>query len=173
MAKKFKAVFIMKDKEYKEITNEEHQLRKAEDEEYKRKYFIPVDDFLMEVTYPKYKSFYQEKEHEKYIKRRDKKKGLILFGELTEVLIAETKENAPQAIESKEYMEYMQKLKELIGLLYKKDRAVINALIFEKLTERQLAKRMGISQPMISKKKKRILRRLKEFAESLNLSDET
>ena len=33
MAKKFKAVFIMEDKEYKEITNEEHQLRKAEDEE--------------------------------------------------------------------------------------------------------------------------------------------
>lgn len=39
MAKKFKAVFIMEDGEYKEITNEEHQLRKAEDEEYKRKYF--------------------------------------------------------------------------------------------------------------------------------------
>ena len=85
MAKKFKAVFIMEDGEYKEITNEEHQLRKAEDEEYKRKYFIPVDDFLMEVTYQKYKSFYREKEHEKYIKKRDKKKGLILFGELTEV----------------------------------------------------------------------------------------
>ena len=172
MAKKFKAVFIMEDGEYKEITNEEHQLRKAEDEEYKRKYFIPVDDFLMEVKYQKYKSFYREKEHEKYIKKRDKKKGLILFGELTEVLIAETKENAPQAIESKEYMEYMQKLKELIGLLYKKDRAVINALIFEKLTERQLAKRMGISKPVLHRKKVRILKKLKSLAQLLYDIDE-
>ena len=63
-----------------------------------------------ENTLLKYKSFYREKEHEKYIKKRDKKKGLILFGELTEVLIAETKEDAPKAIESKEYQEYMQRL---------------------------------------------------------------
>ena len=50
MSKKFKAVFIMEDGEYKEISDEEHQLRKAEDEEYKRKYFIPVNDIMKEVT---------------------------------------------------------------------------------------------------------------------------
>lgn len=160
-----KAVFVMENGRYTEITNEEHCHRQAKDADYRKKHFIPVDDCLMEVTYEEYKSFYRDKEHREYMKKRDKQHGVMLFGNLTELLIAAEKEGISKEIEEKEYRENIQKLKELIQLLDKKDRSVINAIFFERLTERKLAERMGISQPVLHRKKVRILKKLKSIAE--------
>ena len=83
-----KKVFILENGKYVEITNEEHQHRKNQDREYRERYFIPVQGCLMEVIYEEYKDFYQNQEHQKYLKKCDKIYGLILFGELTELIIA-------------------------------------------------------------------------------------
>ena len=168
-----KKVFILENGKYVEITNEEHQHRKNQDREYREKYFIPVHGCLMEVTYEEYKDFYQNQEHQKYLKKRDEIYGLILFGELTELIIAAQKEDGQQKIETQEYQERLQKLKELIQLLDKKDQSVINAIFFERLTERQVASRMGIAQPVLHRKKVRILKKLKSLAKLLYLDEES
>ena len=67
----------------------------------------------------------------------------------------------------------MQKLKELIQLLDKKDQSVINAIFFERLTERQVASRMGIAQPVLHRKKVRILKKLKSLAKLLYLDEKS
>ena len=126
----------------------------------------------MEVKYDEYKDFYQDYEHQKYIKKRDKNHGLILFGDLTELIIATQMEDSQQKSETQEYHERMQKLKELIQLLDEKDQNVIYAIYFEGLTERQVASRMGISQPVLHRKKVRILKKLKNLAKLLYLDEE-
>ena len=168
-----KKVFILENGKYVEITNEEHQHRKNQDREYREKYFIPVHGCLMKVTYEEYKDFYQNQEHQKYLKKRDEIYGLMLFGELTELIIAAQKEDGQQKIETQECQERVQKLKELIQLLDKKDQSVINAIFFERLTERQVASRMGIAQPVLHRKKVCILKKLKSLAKLLYLDEES
>ena len=70
-----KKVFILENGKYVEISYEEHSKRKTNDPEYGEKYFILVDDILMEVSHDNYKSYHQYNEHEKYVTKRDKKKG--------------------------------------------------------------------------------------------------
>lgn len=47
--------------------------------------------------------------------------------------------------------------------LDKKEKEIIDLLFFKKLTEREVAEIKGISQPMIHRKKQRILKKLKKF----------
>ena len=95
-----------------------------------------------------------------------------MFGDLTELIIATQMEDSQQKSETQEYHERMQKLKELIQLLDEKDQNVIYAIYFEGLTERQVASRMGISQPVLHRKKVRILKKLKNLAKLLYLDEE-
>ena len=168
-----KKVFILENGKYVEITNEEHQHRKNQDREYREKYFIPVHGCLMKVTYEEYKDFYQNQEHQKYLKKRDKIYGLILFGELTELIIAAQNEDGQQKIETQECQERVQKLKELIQLLDKKDQSVINAIFLKGSQNVKLPQEWVLHSRFCTEKRFVSLKKLNSLAKLLYLDEKS
>lgn len=160
-----KKVFILENDEYVEITYEEHCKRKAHDCRYSKRYFIYVNDYLMEVTYENYKNYHKFNEHEKYVAKRDRNKGVVLVPEIPDFLKLTSDIDLSDEIDNKENRKYIKKVLEALALIDKKDQAIIRAIYFEGLTERKLAERMGISQPVLHRKKVRILKKLKSIVE--------
>ena len=72
-----KKVFIKENGNYIEITNEEHELRKATDEQYAKRWFIPLQGCLLEVDEAFYTEHYKEIERNKYLRLLDRKKKLL------------------------------------------------------------------------------------------------
>ena len=143
-----KKVFILENDEYVEITNEEHCQRKEHDRQYS-----------------KYKSYHKFNEHKKYVTKRDKKKGVILVPEMPGFFKLKTAVNLSDGIDQREIQECIKKVLEVLDLLDKKDQEIIRAIYFEGLSEHKLAKRLGISQPAVHKKKVRILKKMKSLIE--------
>jgi RNA polymerase sigma factor (sigma-70 family) len=54
-------------------------------------------------------------------------------------------------------------LKRCLSLLSKSDRAFINALFYEGMTEEEYAKKIGMTQPGVNQRKNRILKKLKSI----------
>ena len=71
-----KKVFIKENNIYIEITNEEHEARKATDKQYAKRWFIPMHGMLMEVEEDFYKDFYRQKERDDYLSWRAKNKDI-------------------------------------------------------------------------------------------------
>lgn len=62
-----KKVFIKENGIYIEITNEEHESRKATDEQYAKRKFLPLHGMLMEVDKEFYDEFYRQKDRDEYL----------------------------------------------------------------------------------------------------------
>lgn len=163
-----KKVFTLENDEYVEITYEEHCKRKAHDSRYSKRYFIYVNNYLMEVTYENYKSYHKLNEHEKYVVKRDKKKGVVLVPEIPEFFKLKSDIDLSGGIDQEEIQEHKKKVLEALDLIDNKDQEIIRAIYFEGLTERKLAQRLCISQPAVHKKKVRILKKLKLLIELIN-----
>lgn len=52
-----------------------------------------------------------------------------------------------------------------IGALHERERELIEALYYERFTEREYADRIGVTQQYINKSKKKILKKMKMFLE--------
>lgn len=59
----------------------------------------------------------------------------------------------------------IERLYAALELLTEKERSLINALFFDEMTEREVARVLGISQPAVHKQKNKILKKLKVFLE--------
>lgn len=59
----------------------------------------------------------------------------------------------------------IERLYAALELLTEKERSLINALFFDDMTEREVARVLGISQPAVHKQKNKILKKLKVFLE--------
>lgn len=59
----------------------------------------------------------------------------------------------------------IERLYTALELLTEKERELIKALFFDELTEREVARVLGISQPAVHKQKNKILKKLKVFLE--------
>lgn len=59
----------------------------------------------------------------------------------------------------------IERLYAALELLTEKERDLINALFFDELTEREVARVLSISQPAVHKQKNKILKKLKVFLE--------
>lgn len=59
----------------------------------------------------------------------------------------------------------IERLYDALKLLTEKERSLINALFFDDMTEREVARVLGISQPAVHKQKNKILKKLKVFLE--------
>ena len=60
----------------------------------------------------------------------------------------------------------VERLYAALASLTEKERSLINALFFDEMTEREVARILGISQPAVHKQKNRILKKLKLFLEN-------
>ena len=162
-----KKVFILENGKYVEISYEEHSKRKTNDPEYGEKYFILVDDILMEVSYENYKSYHQYNEHEKYVTKRDKKKGVMVVPDIPGLWQVKVDINSLNEDEQKAVQRLIRKIFQVLSYLGRKDREIIRAIYVERLTEKQLAERQGVRQQTIHMKKQRILKELKSIKELL------
>lgn len=161
-----KTVFILENGKYTEITYEELQFREENIVGYKEKWFLPLHGTLMEVTKAEYDDFYKKKRRQKYINESAKECGEIYYSALdTEELNGEDILVSPEEpfdlyIADKLTIE---KFPQTLSVLSKEERDIINSLYYEGVSERKLAKIMGIPRTTLGYQKQKILEKLKNI----------
>ena len=164
--KDVKKVYIRKRKKYVALSFDEFNRRKENTYLYTKKKFIVVQGNLLEVTDKVYVDYYAEKEHSLYLKRMTK--GSIAFSldalENKEIIIesALITDELAEEIEKKMTLE---KLREVLETLSAKEKEVIEFLYFKNYNEQEMAEFFGVSQQAISKRKSKVLKKLKKFLE--------
>ena len=165
MAYKPTNVFIKENDEYIEITNEEHERRKATDEQYAQKLFIPMHGMLMEVDEGFYKEFYRQKDRNEYLTWRTKNKD-VSYNEYDtdecsgEDMLIDPDEDVATQVADKLMAEH---LRYIVSLLPNDERELIEALFFKGYSERKWSKISGIPQKTINDRKQKILLKLKKI----------
>ena len=164
-----KKVFIKENDVYIEITNEEHESRKATDEQYAKRWFIPLQGYLLEVDEQFYISHYKEVERNKYLAALDRKKRLLSIEAFdTEDdngidYIADEDEDVEKQVTDKLMAE---KLHFALSLLPEDEYLLIYRHYFNDIPETELADIYGITQQGISKRIKKIREKLKNLIEN-------
>ena len=168
MAYKPTNVFIKENGEYIEITNEEHERRKATDEQYAQKLFIPMHGMLMEVDEDFYKEFYRQKDRDEYLTWRTKNKD-VSYNEYDtdecsgEDMLIDPDEDVATQVADKLMLE---KLRSVLPLLPENEYKLIHEHYFLGISQVELGELYGINQSNISRRIARILEKLKKFLES-------
>ena len=162
-------VFILENGSYAEISYEELCKRTAQNKFYEDKLFLPLHGMLMEVAEDEYKTFYKNVRRQKYLKELSAANGDFSYDMLTtddfngqDILV--DKEQDVEKIVEKNAM--LNKLYYCLSLLSVEEKELIQTIFFDKLTEREIAVKKGISQVAVHKKKKRILNKLKGLLEA-------
>lgn len=157
-------VFILENGSYAEISYEELCRRTEADKSYEDKLFLPLHGMLMEVAEDEYRTFYKNVRRQKYLKEVSTANGDFSYDMLTtddfngqDILVDE--EQDVEEIVEKNIM--LNKLNDCLSLLSAEEKELIQMIFFEELTEREIAKKQGISQVAVHKKKQRVLNKLK------------
>ena len=123
----------------------------------------------VEVSESVYKANCRMDDYEKYLRKKDKKGGRVLYnnldneGMLGEEMIADRHQlSVEEQVETKLVVE---KLRSCLAMLPDGERELIKALFFDGLSERELSKRTGVHNMTIHNKKIRILKKLKNLLE--------
>ena len=130
----------------------------------KGRYFIDMDEFMIESTEAEYKDWRKEKDHTDYLHEQESRVQLLPlydgeddgFGGLTLDLSASTEERAMSSI-------VRRALNDALGSLDEESYMIIDALILaqDRKSERDLASEFGVSQNAVHKRKNKILKNLK------------
>ena len=172
-----KKVYIIENGEYKEIPYsdfEERMAANAPSEEEKasgvkpliERFFILIDDALLEVTHEQYIDYYKDKRRQKYVDEEAEAAGVFFADDLTdssingEVIFVDT---APDVCDSVMKQMLIDKMHEALALLPEDERELIVRIYFDDETERQLADEFHLSQGAIHKRKSKILEKLKQI----------
>ncbi|MCM1550287.1 MAG: sigma-70 family RNA polymerase sigma factor [Clostridium sp.] len=162
-------VYIKESGGYVELSYTDFCRRRQADKGYMDKLFIPIQGCLLEVVREEYTDFYRDKERWRYLKKLDVNHGLLSLEGFTDsegnpldfiadeaADIAETVVNAVM----------VDRLKAALPLLSDSEQALIYAIFFDGLTEREVGLRLGLTQSVVNKRKARILMKLKEIMEN-------
>ena len=161
--------YISKNNVYVELSYTDFCRRRQADQSYMDKLFIPVQGCLLEVMREQYTDFYRDKERWRYLRKLDTKNSLLSLdgfvddeGNALDFIadgtadIAETVVNAVM----------VDRLKAALSLLSDSEQALIKAIFFEELSEREVGLRLGITQSVVNKRKAKILAKLRKIMES-------
>ena len=163
-----KKVFIKENDVYIEITNEEHEARKATDKQYAKRWFVPMHGMLIEVEEEFYKDFYRQKERDDYLTWRAKNKDISYNDYDTEecsgedMLIDPDDDVATQVTDKL----MLEKLRSVLPLLPEDEYKLIHEHYFLGISQVELSALYGKNQSNISRKIARILEKLKNFLEN-------
>lgn len=161
-----KKVFVMENRQYTEITFEELQRREKEVIGYKEKYFLPLHGMLMEVTKEEYTLYYKEKRRERYIAEQAKKVGTFSYDALTtdefngEDILVDSNINPEEEAEHNIMIEILLSLFQKLSV---EEQALIKAIYFDGMSEREYAEKLGIYHNAVHKRKLKILEKLKKL----------
>ena len=136
--------------------------------ENKKNYYLFVGDKKIDVSEKIYKEYWQETNRENYLKRLDRKNKLSYFSEfVTEEKDRTIEERfADKSIDIEKLVAVKMQiaaLHEALNKLNPEEREIIQALFFEEIPQRDLAKKLNISQGAVFRRKEKTLKKLKEF----------
>ena len=156
-----KKVYIKENNVYVELSYTNFCLRRQANQSYMDKLFIPVQGCLLEVVREQYADFYKDKERWRYLKKLDTNHSLLSLegftdseGNVLDFIIDETVDVAETVVRAV----MVDRLKVALPLLSDGEQALIQAIFFEELSEREVGLRLGITQSVVNKRKAKILR---------------
>lgn len=168
MKKEPKAVYIIENGEYTELTYEEFRRREQICPLYADKLFLSLYGRLMEVSKEDYEEYYRQRNRQIYIDRRASRNGDVSYNALTtdefngeDILIAEQPDVCDTVVESI----MTDKLKEAILKLTDEEQLLIYRHYYADIPGTELAEIYGVSQQAISKRITKIRAKLKNLLE--------
>ena len=168
MKKQPKAVYIIENGGYTELTYEEFRRRVQICPLYADKLFLPLYGSLMEVSKEDYEEYYRQRNRQIYIDRRASRNGDVSYNALTtdefngeDILIAEQPDVCDTVVESI----MTDKLKEAILKLTDEEQLLIYRHYYADIPSTELAEIYGVSQQAISKRIAKIRVKLKNLLE--------
>ena len=164
-----KKVYVKENDNFIEITNEEHESRKATDEQYAKRWFVPLQGCLLEVDEQFYIEYYKEYERNRYLAALDRKNRILSI----EAFDTEDENGVDFIVDEDEDIEKQvtdklmaEKLRSVLLLLSEDEQLLIQRHYYENIPETELAKIYGITQQAISKKMIKIRAKLKNLIEN-------
>ena len=161
-------VYIKENGGYVELSYMDFCRRRQADQSYMDKLFIPVQGCLLEVVREQYADFYKEKERWRYLKKLDTNHSLLSLegftdseGNVIDFVIDEAVDVAETVVHSV----MVDRLKVALPLLSDGEQALVKAIFFEELPEREVGVRLGITQSVVNKRKTKILAKLRKIME--------
>lgn len=160
-------VFILKNKEYIEISYKEFCKLTEENSNIERyKYFLPLHGMLMEVTEDSYREFYKDQRRQKYLDERSIQNGDFSYDMLTtdefngeEILVDESQDIGEMVADRI----MVDKLQQAIHLLSEEERMLIQQHFFLEISQMELSGMYGVNQSNISRRITKILQKLKKY----------
>lgn len=136
----------------------------------KKNYYIFLGDLKVDVSEEVYKGYWQETNRENYLKRLDKENRLGYFSEFVSDEVARSMEERliDKAVDLEKLVEVKMQIEALnraLDNLSPEEREIIQALFYEEIPQRDLAKKLNISQGAVFRRKEKILKKLKVLLE--------
>ena len=154
---------------YVELSYKDFYRRRQTDQSYMDKLFIPVQGCLLEVMREQYTEFYKDKERWRYLKKLDTNHSLLSLEGFTDGegnVIDFIADEAVDVVETVVHAVMMDRLKAALSLLSDGEQALVKAIFFEELSEREVGLRLGITQSVVNKRKAKILAKLRTIIEN-------
>ena len=162
-------VYIKENNVYVELSYTDFCRRRQADQSYMDKLFIPVQGCLLEVVREQYADFYKDKERWRYLKKLDTNHSLLSLEGFTDGegnVIDFIADEAVNVVETVVHAVMMDRLKAALSLLSDGEQALVKAIFFEELSEREVGLRLGITQSVVNKRKAKILAKLRTIIEN-------
>ncbi len=162
-------VYIIESGSYVELSYRDFCYRRQANQSYLDKLFIPIQGCLLEVAREQYTDFYRDKERWRYLQKLDTKNSLLsLDGFMDDEgnaldFIADESADVEKAVI---HAVMLDRLKTALPLLSDSEQALIQAIFFDGLTEREVGFRLGMTQSVINKRKAKILAKLRKIIEN-------
>lgn len=132
-----------------------------------RIYRIRVNGKLIEVTKEVYLVYHKMERHLRTLEEKDKRNRRVLYSALdTEEMLGEETIPDIKSISVEDTViknVLLENLRQCVAQLTREERELIHALYFEEMTEREYARKIGLSQRGINRRRKRTLDKLKDM----------
>ena len=162
-------VYIKESGRYVELSYRDFCCRRQANQSYLDKLFIPIQGCLLEVAREQYTDFYRDKERWRYLQKLDTKNSLLSLdgfmadeGNALDFIAYESADVEKTVI----HAVMLDRLKTALPLLSDSEQALIQAIFFDGLTEREVGFRLGMTQSVINKRKAKILAKLRKIIEN-------
>lgn len=169
MKKEPKAVYVIENGAYTELTYEEFLRREQSCPHYADKLFLPLHGRLIEVSKADYIRFYRAKRRQKYLDERSAENGDFSYDALTsnefngeDILLAEQ----PDVCDTVADSIMTEALKAALRKLSDAEQLLIYRHYYADIPGTELAEIYGVSQQTISKRLARLRAKLKKILEN-------
>ena len=152
------------DGSYTEIAYSDLLRLEEQDSSFRGRFFLTLEGGLLEVTEDVYRHFNRTERRERYLQEEAKRAGGVLSMDAEGCFLHELLADVDICVEQTAVNELLlEQLREALSSISGDDRALIQAVYFDGLTEQQWAEQVELTQQAIHKRKQKILRQLKNY----------